>query len=72
MNQYIMQPSSPDGHEIVFISESIENISPGWRARETYQVVSPNEFIEVFELAEPGKDFAEYSRCQLHRIPNKD
>ncbi len=71
VNQYVMQPSSPGGQEIIFISEAIENITNGWRAKETYQVISPDEFIEVFELAEPGKDFVEYSRCQLHKIPDK-
>ncbi|HKZ36563.1 MAG TPA: hypothetical protein VJ184_02855 [Chryseolinea sp.] len=42
---------------IVFISESIENIPPGFRAKETYQILNENEFTETFELAEPGKDF---------------
>jgi len=39
----------------VFTSEAIENIPAGWRARETYVVTGPDEFEEVFELAEPGK-----------------
>ncbi len=67
INQYVMESMPPDSTTITFTSESIENIAPGWRARETYQIISPDEFVEVFELAEPGKDFEEYSRCHLHR-----
>ena len=29
--------------------------------------IGPDEFEEVFELAEPGKDFALYSRATLKR-----
>jgi hypothetical protein len=56
-----------DAKKIVFVSESIENIAPGWRARETYLILNENEFIERFELAEPGKDFALYSEAHLSR-----
>jgi hypothetical protein len=52
---------SPDPRTFVFVSESIENIPPGWRARETYRITNDNEFIETFELAAPNKDFAAYS-----------
>ena len=68
VNQYALEYLSPDGTEIVFVSESIENIPPGWRAKESYQVISPDEFIETFELAEPGKDFEVYTRCHLKRV----
>jgi hypothetical protein len=40
-----------------------------WRARETYAVFSADEFEEIFELAEPGKDFELYSRMRLKRVP---
>jgi hypothetical protein len=52
---------------VVFTSEGIENIPSGWRARETYRLVSDDEFVEVFELAEPGKEFAVYSETRLKR-----
>jgi hypothetical protein len=52
----------------IFVSESIENIPSGWRAKESYQVISPDEFIETFELAEPGKDFEVYTSCHLKRV----
>ena len=57
VNQYRIESISLDKKTIVFISESIENIPPGFRAKETYQILNENEFTETFELAEPGKDF---------------
>lgn len=36
-------------------------------ARETYTVVGPDEFEEVFEIAGPGKPFEVYSRARLKR-----
>jgi hypothetical protein len=66
VNQFVMT-SSDDGKTIVFTSESIENIPPGFRARETYKIVGPEEFIEVFEIAEPGKDFEVYSENHFKR-----
>ena len=67
VNQYVTTEISSDGKTIVFTSESIENIPAGWRARETYKIVSADEFIEVFELAEPGKDFEVYTENRLRR-----
>jgi hypothetical protein len=68
VNTYVQEEGS-DPKKIVFVSEAIENISPGWRARETYFLLNQNEFIERFELAEPGKDFALYSEAHLKRLP---
>ena len=65
--QYKIDSISPDGKTIVFISESIENIPSGYRAKETYRLVSDNEIEETFEIAEPNKDFAVYSRVKLVR-----
>jgi hypothetical protein len=67
VNQYKIESISPDKKTIVFISESIENIPAGFRARETYQIVNDNEFTEIFELAEPGKEFEVYSKAVLKR-----
>ena len=66
VNQYVQQESA-DPKQLVFVSEAIENIPPGWRARETYIIVSDNELLERFELAEPGKEFALYSETRLKR-----
>ena len=67
VNQYVTTSISTDGKTIVFTSEGIENIPAGWRARETYKIISPDEFQETFELAGPGKDFEVYSEGQLQR-----
>ncbi len=67
VNQYILDSISDDSHTFVFVSESIENIPVGWRAKESYQVISQDEFIETFELAPPGKGFELYSTCHMFR-----
>ncbi len=68
VNQYVMEPIR-DPKTLVFVSEAIENIAPGWRARETYHLLGSDEFEEVFELAAPGKGFDLYSRTRLRRQP---
>jgi hypothetical protein len=68
VNQYKLESVSADKKTIVFVSESIENIPVGFRARETYQIVNDNEFTELFELAEPGADFQVYSKAVLKRV----
>jgi hypothetical protein len=68
VNQYALQPTSKPG-VLVFVSESIENIPQGFRARETYTFSGPDEMEEVFEIAEPGKEFTLYSRARLKRVP---
>jgi hypothetical protein len=67
VNTYVQQPTTED-HKIVFVTEAIENIPAGYRARETYTILSHDEFIERFEIAEPGKDFALYSEAHLKRV----
>ncbi|HEX8031086.1 MAG TPA: hypothetical protein VF491_21610 [Vicinamibacterales bacterium] len=66
VNTYAQDPEAKPG-TIIFLSEGIENIPPGYRARETYTFTGPDEFEEVFELAEPGKEFTVYSRTKLRR-----
>ena len=66
VNEYVAEPIAKAG-VLVFTSEAIENIPAGWRARETYTLIGPNETEEVFELAEPGKEFEVYSRTRLKR-----
>jgi len=67
VNQYKLDSISPNGKTIVFISESIENIPNGWRAKETYHISNDNEFSETFELAAPTKQFELYSKALLKR-----
>ena len=65
VNQYLMDPAATV-ERLVFTTEAIENIPAGWRARETY-VIGSDTLEEIFELAEPGKEFTVYSRNRLTR-----
>jgi hypothetical protein len=67
VNQFALENASGDGRAIVFTSTAIENIAPGWRARETYRIANDDEFIETFAMAEPGHDFATYSETHFRR-----
>jgi len=66
VNQYVMQSQS--NQEIIFASEAIENLSRTYHARETYRIVNADEFVERFEIAEPGRDFEVYSETKFRRI----
>jgi hypothetical protein len=67
VNQYAMStPASPG--EVVFESEAFENVPAGWKARETYEVVSPDEFVETFELATGGAGYEVYSKARFKRV----
>lgn len=70
VNQYVLDSISTTGTTVVFLTESIENIPPGWKARETYHITGSDEFTETFELAEPGKGFSQYSQSHLKRVRN--
>jgi hypothetical protein len=67
VNQYVQDDSSTP-QKFVFMSEQLENLPAGFRARETYVVSGPDDFEEIFEVAEPGKPFEIYSRARLRRI----
>ena len=67
VNTYVQDLDAKPG-TISFTTEAIENIPSGFRARETYVVTGADELEEIFELAEPGKDFVVYSRTRLKRV----
>jgi hypothetical protein len=67
VNTYVQQPSADD-KTIVFVSKAIENILAAYRARETYTILSRDEFTERFDIAEPGKDFELYPEARLNRV----
>ena len=68
VNQYVLEPTTKPG-VLVFVSEALENIPRGYKARETYTLIGADEVEEVFEIAEPGKDFVLYSKARLKRAP---
>jgi hypothetical protein len=67
VNQYAMDKAASNDKTLVFVTESIENIPAGWRARESYRILNNDEFVEVFELAAPGKDFEVYAENRFKR-----
>jgi len=68
LKKIVLNSVSEDQRSIDFVSTRIEDIEPGWRAKEAYRIVSPDEFIETFYLAAPGKDFEVYSETHLKRV----
>jgi hypothetical protein len=67
VNQYVLySESTPE--RLVFESEHFENFSNEWRARETYDIMGPDEFTETFELASPGKPFETYTKNHFRRV----
>jgi hypothetical protein len=65
VNQFAMMPTNVGG-PLVFESEALENVPKGWKARETYQVISNDEFVETFEIASTGP-YEIYSRSRFKR-----
>jgi len=68
VNTYRQASDPGPGEALAFDSESFENFSNSWKARETYKFLSDDEFVETFELAPPGKPYQLYSRNQLRRV----
>ena len=67
VNQYVLQDQAADPKTFVFVSESIENVPPGFRARLTYKIVDQDTFEQTFDLAPPGQEFTCYSKGVLKR-----
>jgi hypothetical protein len=67
VNQYVLDRVSADSKELVFVSEAIENVPAGYRARETYRFTDSDSFEETFELAMPDKDFEVYAKTKFKK-----
>lgn len=67
VNLYSFRAELSTTAKLVFESEGFENFDSRWKARETYELVSPDEFTETFELAQPGGSFEVYSRTRFLR-----
>ena len=66
VNQFAMTTPAAAPNTIVFESEALENVPKGWKARERYEVLSADEFVETFEIASTGA-FEVYSRARFKR-----
>jgi Zn-dependent metalloprotease len=64
---YVLNPAASTPGKVVFESENLENIGASWRARETYELISSDEFVETFELSQSGKPFEVYSKTHFKR-----
>ena len=58
VNQYVLEPIVPGSQKLVFVTEAIENMPPGWQARTTLEILSPDSFRESFDLAWPGNPWS--------------
>ena len=68
VNTYRLSATPEGQSSLVFDSEAFENLSPSWKARESYEFMSDDEFVETFELAPPSKPFQVYSRNHFKRV----
>jgi hypothetical protein len=69
VNQFVLVPPAGSG-ALIFESEALENVPKGWKARESYEIVSPDEFVETFEIASTGA-YEVYSRTRFKRRPRR-
>jgi hypothetical protein len=67
VNLYALNQAASTPKRLVFESEHFENFNNSWKAKETYDIISEDEFVETFELAPPDKPFQLYSRNHLRR-----
>jgi hypothetical protein len=67
VNQYVLDRMDPDGKTFVFVTESMENLPPGFHARKTYKILNREQFTDTFELALPGKDLEKYVEIRAKR-----
>jgi hypothetical protein len=68
VNQYVLENEPADGKTFIFVSEAIENIPAGFKARLTYKVLDADTFEQTFDLAPPGQDFTCYSKGVMKRM----
>jgi len=67
VNQYVCTGPAGDGKTFVFLSEAIENMPPGFKARLTYRILDDNSFEQTFDLALAGQDMECYAKGVMTR-----
>jgi len=55
VNQFKLDSVSTDKKTFVFVTESIENIPDGFKAKETYRIINEKEIEETFEMQSQGR-----------------
>jgi hypothetical protein len=66
-NQYVCAGPSRDGKTFVFLSETLENLPPGFQARLTYRILDQDSFEQTFDLAAPGQKMECYLKGVMVR-----
>ena len=64
---YSLGNVSPDGMTYIFLSETVDNLPAGWRARTTITLTGADRFDELFEVAKPGGEFRTYVKSAWRR-----
>jgi len=67
VNQYMLETASENGI-FTFVTEAIENLPVGWRARTTLEILSEDNFRETFDLAGPARDWTCYIINEFQRV----
>jgi hypothetical protein len=68
VHRYALEETTVEGGPLVFTTEHIENFIPGRRACETYRVLGPDAFDEVFTLAPPDGEYKTFVTNRFKRV----
>jgi len=68
VNLYVLDRVSEDGKTMTFVTESVDNAPAGTRARLTFEMIGPDEFVQKFSVAWPDKDFICYSDQRFKKV----
>lgn len=64
---YVQDRAASTGGRLVLVSEHLENVPAGWRARYTYEHPARDEFRELFEL-DSGQGYERYVSSRFLRV----
>lgn len=67
VTRYVLTGVRDEGRTVVFDTESIENLGPGWRARLTMTRTGEDRYSFAFDLAPPEKDLSTCQAGELER-----
>jgi hypothetical protein len=69
VSTYAQDGAASTKGRIVLVSEHLENVPVGWKARYTYEFRGADEYHELFELDPDGKGFKPYVASNFLRSP---
>ncbi len=67
VSTYVQDRAASAGGRLVLVSEHLENVPAGWRARYTYEHAAPHEYRELFEL-DSGNGYQRYVSSRFLRL----